>query len=117
LHAEQQVNSLETGGVERTAARLRGVLAIVSQYSVISKNHKLLLDKGADVNAQGGKYGTALYAAASEGQADIVQLLLDKDADVNAQVGSSETALQAAAWTGRADIIQLLLDKGADINA
>jgi ankyrin repeat protein len=43
----------------------------------------MLLDRGADVNAQGGRYGSALQAASSEGHDKIVQLLLDKGADVN----------------------------------
>jgi ankyrin repeat protein len=46
---------------------------------------QLLLDKGADVNAQGGYYGNALRAASSEGHRDVLQLLLDKEADVKAQ--------------------------------
>jgi ankyrin repeat protein len=39
---------------------------------------KLLLEKGADVNAQGGDYGNALQAASSEGHEAIVKLLLEK---------------------------------------
>ncbi|KAK4117923.1 hypothetical protein N657DRAFT_584570, partial [Parathielavia appendiculata] len=58
---------------------------------------RLLLDNGADVNAQGGQYGTALQAAASKGEMEIVRLLLDNGADVNAQGGEYGTALQAAA--------------------
>ncbi|KAF1963967.1 ankyrin, partial [Bimuria novae-zelandiae CBS 107.79] len=46
---------------------------------------ELLLDKGADVNAQGGEYGNALQAASRGGHEAIVKLLLDKGADVNAQ--------------------------------
>jgi ankyrin repeat protein len=42
---------------------------------------KLLLDKGADVNAQ---YGTVLQAASAEGREQVVKLLLDKRAIVNA---------------------------------
>jgi ankyrin repeat protein len=38
---------------------------------------KLLLDKGANVNAQGRDYGTALYAASSGGREQVVKLLLD----------------------------------------
>ncbi|KAK4220982.1 ankyrin repeat-containing domain protein, partial [Podospora fimiseda] len=53
---------------------------------------KLLLDKGADVNAQGGFYGNALQAASSEGHQQIVKLLLDKGADVNAHGSSQEVA-------------------------
>ncbi|KAK2122365.1 hypothetical protein NOF04DRAFT_1338029 [Fusarium oxysporum II5] len=40
---------------------------------------ELLLERGADVNAQGGKCGTALQAASSGGHETIVQLLLERD--------------------------------------
>ncbi|KAF2452237.1 hypothetical protein BDY21DRAFT_260258, partial [Lineolata rhizophorae] len=46
---------------------------------------ELLLEKGADVNAQGGHYGNALQAASSLGREKIVQLLLEKGAGVNTQ--------------------------------
>ena len=46
---------------------------------------RLLLDKGANVDIQGGKYGNALQAAASEGFVEVVRLLLDKGANVNIQ--------------------------------
>ena len=42
---------------------------------------KLLLENGADVNAEGGKYRNALQAALSEGHKEIVKLLLDKGAE------------------------------------
>jgi ankyrin repeat protein len=54
---------------------------------------ELLLDKGADVNAQGGEYGNALQAASLGGHDKIVELLLDKGADVNAQGGEYGNAL------------------------
>jgi ankyrin repeat protein len=38
----------------------------------------LLLDKGVDVNAQGGYYGNALQAASDEGHDSVVTLLLEK---------------------------------------
>jgi ankyrin repeat protein len=46
---------------------------------------KLLLDKGANVNAQGGHYGNALHAASEQGHEAVVKMLLDKRADINAQ--------------------------------
>ncbi|KAJ5514956.1 NACHT nucleoside triphosphatase [Penicillium fimorum] len=78
---------------------------------------KLLLDKGADVNAQGGEYGNALQGASQRGHQEIIKLLLDKGADVNAQGGFYGNALQGASHGGHQEIIKLLLDKGADVNA
>jgi ankyrin repeat protein len=68
---------------------------------------QLLLDKGADVSAQGGLYGNALRAASSKGKLEVVQLLLDKGADVNAQT------LQAASRGGNPEIMRLLNLNGA----
>ncbi|KAJ7444199.1 ankyrin repeat-containing domain protein [Mycena latifolia] len=48
---------------------------------------QLLIEKGADVNAQGGYYGNALQAASKNGHKSVVQLLIEKGADVNAQGG------------------------------
>ncbi|KAK1621903.1 hypothetical protein BDP81DRAFT_387273, partial [Colletotrichum phormii] len=78
---------------------------------------QMLLDKGADVNAEGGEYGNALQAASSEGHDKIVQMLLDKGADVNAQRGEYGNALQAASFRGHDNVVKMLLNKGADVNA
>ena len=78
---------------------------------------QLLIDKGADVNAQGGEYGNALQAAASHGNIDAIQLLLDKGADVNAQGGMYGNTLQAAVFKCNVEAVELLLGKGADMNA
>jgi ankyrin repeat protein len=37
----------------------------------------MLLDQGADVNAQRGRYGNALQAASVRGQKEVAQMLLD----------------------------------------
>ena len=80
---------------------------------------KLLLDKGSDVNAQVGYWGTALKAATFRGHEQIVKLLINKGADVNAQGGRglSCNALQSASERGHDQIVRLLLDNGADVNA
>ena len=60
---------------------------------------KLLLDRGANVNAQGGQHGNALQAASYGGHEKVVELLLDKGADVNAQGGAYYgNALQAGGF-------------------
>ncbi|KAF7521816.1 hypothetical protein PCG10_007913 [Penicillium crustosum] len=76
-----------------------------------------LLYHGADVNIQGGHFGTALQAASCEGYEKVVQILLDQGADTNAQGGRYSNALQAAAQGGHEKVVQILLDQGADINA
>jgi len=75
----------------------------------------LLLEKGADVNARGGKYGNALQAALYWGNEAVIKLLLEKAADVNAQGGEYGNALQAASSRSRGhkEIVKLLREKGA----
>jgi hypothetical protein len=78
---------------------------------------ELLLERGADVNAQGGHYGNALQAACFGGHDKIVHILLERGADVNAQGGHYGNALQAACFGGHDKIAQMLLERGADVNA
>ncbi len=77
---------------------------------------KILLAKGADVNAKGEYERTALSEASGSGHLEIVKLLLAKGADVNAKDDSGWTALMFAASDGNVEIVQALLDKGPDIN-
>ncbi|KAF7965800.1 hypothetical protein HWV62_41763 [Athelia sp. TMB] len=94
-------------GITLHAASDRGGCLAIAQ---------LLLEKGADVNATGGEYGTALQAATCQGLLEVVKLLLENGADVNAMVEHHGTALQAASSRGLFEIAQLLVEKGADAN-
>jgi ankyrin repeat protein len=85
-------------------------------FGNLPKTVEMLLDKGADVNAQGGDYGNALQAASSEGHEQVVKLLLNKGADVNAQGGDYDNALCAASSKGHEQVVGLLLKKGANVN-
>ncbi|KAF8486642.1 hypothetical protein JB92DRAFT_2799171, partial [Gautieria morchelliformis] len=76
-----------------------------------------LLQKGSDVNAPGGFYGTSLQVAALGGHDMIVRLLLEKGTDVNADGGGGRSALEAAASGGHNTVVQLLIENGADVNA
>lgn len=76
---------------------------------------ELLLAHGADVNAVGGMYGTALQAATADFSK--VRLLVDRGADVNARGGIYGAALQAASAQGNTATVKFLLRKGADVNA
>jgi ankyrin repeat protein len=60
----------------------------------------ILLNAGANVNAQGEHHGNAIQAASYKSYEQAVKLLLNAGADVNAQGGSYSNALQAASPLG-----------------
>lgn len=71
----------------------------------------LLLDRGADINMVGGKYGTALAAAAAFGKSvNIMSLpvLLDRGADINMLPSKYRTAFAALALSKCIDIVWYL---------
>ncbi|KAJ6574458.1 ankyrin repeat-containing domain protein [Mycena capillaripes] len=78
---------------------------------------QLLVEHGANVNAQGGTYHTAMQAASHSGHKNIVQLLIEHGANVNAQGGRYHTAMQAASHSGHKNIVQLLIEHDGNINA
>ncbi|KAJ7439526.1 ankyrin repeat-containing domain protein, partial [Mycena galericulata] len=69
---------------------------------------QMLLDNGADINTQGGEYGTALQMASVYGHREIVQMLLDNGADVNARGGRYGMALRAASEGGHEEVVRPL---------
>jgi ankyrin repeat protein len=77
-----------------------------------------LIRSGRGLNAA-NEYGTTpLYAAAVQGEAEIVRCLLEHGADPNAEsFGETEgTPLCAAAAWGYTDTVRALLEHGADPN-
>jgi len=55
---------------------------------------EILMERGADVNAQGGRHGNALQAASHRGHGKVVELLMERGAEVNAQGEEDGTALK-----------------------
>ncbi|KAJ5889949.1 hypothetical protein N7504_010759, partial [Penicillium tannophilum] len=105
---ERSVNLTDTtGSYPLTWASLKG------HYDVV----RLMITHGADINAQGGDYGSALIAACSEGHDKVAQVLLERGADLNAQGRYYGNALQAACSQGHNKILSMLLERGADLNA
>jgi ankyrin repeat protein len=78
---------------------------------------RLLLDQGADVDAQGGEYGNALQAASAKGHEGVVKQLIDAGADVNAMNEKLGNALQVASARGHKQVVRMLLDSSAGIDA
>lgn len=80
---------------------------------------KLLLDNGADANAQNDASDidcSALCAASRNGHLEAAKMLLDNGADINIHGGHYGNALCAASAKGRLEVVKMLLDHGADIN-
>ena len=75
---------------------------------------RLLLDRGAHINAKDIAGQTPLHRAAFCGNKATVGLLLDRGADIKAKDSDSQTPLRKAVW-GRREVF--LLDRGADIEA
>ena len=75
---------------------------------------RVLLVKGADINAKDKEGFTALMCAAMCGYTDIVQVLLAKGADVNGKNKNSDTALSLAAKEDHEEIVRSLKEAGAN---
>ena len=78
-----------------------------------------LVQRGEVVNTQDtGRYGSALAAAAAEGNLEIVKFLcLEAGADVNLLLnGGYGSALAAAAYDDNLEIVKVLLDAGANVD-
>ncbi len=76
---------------------------------------KLLLKKGANVNAKDEYDKTPLIRAAQNGHKDIVELLLEREELTNKEDVIAKALIYAAVG-GHKDIVKLLLKKGADVN-
>ncbi|KAM8976483.1 M-phase phosphoprotein 8 [Pelodytes ibericus] len=77
---------------------------------------RLLLKKGAKINARQKNGTTALIHAAEKNYLTTVALLLEAGAYVNMQQATGETALMKACKRGNSDIVRLLIEHGADCN-
>jgi len=78
---------------------------------------KLLLEKGAEVEAKCDDGWTPLSLAADNGHEAVAKLLLEKGAEVEAKGDDGWTPLSSAVYNGHEAVVKLLLEKGAELEA
>src|SRR6185503_3121532 len=79
---------------------------------------RLLLARGANVNARSDSERTALLVAASLPRTvSQLRLLLEKGADLRAQDRAGATALALAVRSADLDVVDFLVERGLDPNA
>jgi hypothetical protein len=111
-------NSISTHRLD-AESRLVRCFTTPLQQACFKGNTKLvnrLIKRGANVNAQSGKFCSALHVAAYYGHVDTVTALLEAGANVDLEGGCFGTALQAAIAGDHDEVIDILLDHGADVN-
>src|SRR5262249_30156918 len=89
-------------------------------YYAVNRQHldaaKLLIERGAEVNAGTKKGDPPLMAAVARSSLEFIALLLAHDADPNLTSGT-ETALHVAVKHGCLACVKALVEAGADVNA
>jgi ankyrin repeat protein len=96
----------------------RTPLLIAAAYDGASEAARLLIEKGADVNACDESGTSVLEQAAGSNHIELVRLLLAKGAAVNTADGGGFTPLMSAAGNGdrNAAMVKLLIERGATVN-
>jgi len=78
---------------------------------------RVLLEHGADVNAQDDYKSTPLHVALKDGQVGFARVLLEHGADFNSQDYSNSTSLHLSLKCGHVEFARTLVEYGADVNA
>ena len=109
--------ALDHSGLEISAENCERIGVIVGAglggLTTLEKYHKVLLERGADVNLAGCFGMNALCVAANEGCLDIVRVLLAQGPDVSVRDNRGYTALKRAEKRGHTEIAELLKETGA----
>jgi ankyrin repeat protein len=119
-----------TGRVERVRELVKRNPDLVREYSpdgwtALHLNFgnleivKVLLDKGADINAvsKNKLSATPLQGAAAMQNLELARLLIARGANVNCRGEEGVTPLHEAAGNGQIELVKLLLANGANVNA
>ncbi len=108
---------------ERRARRENGMALLEAMEKGDTGLARLLIEKGADLNARDNHQQTPLHWAAKKGHTDTVRLLIENGVDLDAKDNYQWTPLHLAAMKGHTDIARLLIEKlieqgkAAEVNA
>ena len=96
----------ETNAVAKNAMRVMALhsAAAAQEREIV----RMLLDNGADPNAQQERGFTALHAAAQHGDRELAELLLERGADPTLGKDDGETPADTAAAAGHDELAELL---------
>lgn len=96
------------------------LMSVVNNTLIKKEVHRactrLLLDRGANVNARAEHGTTALMMAAERGHGALVEMLLEAGAEIDATDDNGRTALAAAGFAGHAEVVALLKSYGAKVD-
>ena len=111
----QKVQTLLKRGVpvDSTDSFGKNTALIMATRNLASSTTRVLLDAGANVNAQNRFGNTALMLASSRGNLGIVRLLLSRGADVGIKNSHGSTALDLAVREGNLEVADILRKAGA----
>lgn len=113
----QQVQALLKRGipVDSTDYFGKNTALIMAMRNPSSSTTRVLLDAGANVNAQNSFGNTALMLASSRGHIEIVRLLVSRGADVRMKNSHGHTALDSAVREGDLEVADILRKAGAKL--
>ncbi len=89
---------------------------VLTGYTPYTNVVAILLEHGADVNAQDQMNMSALHCAAYKGQIETARLLIQNGANLSLTNSYGFTQLREAVGKGPPELISLLLDSGASVN-
>ena len=100
---------------KQESAILPLLVSIVREQTQVPEPVKLLVEQGANINAQTGSGDTAVILAGWVSKnLQLVRYLVEQGADVNIPNENGDTPLIDAAYLGTNDIFEYLLNNGAD---
>jgi ankyrin repeat protein len=103
-----QVNALSTNALRNTALHAAAAGRALEAG-------KLLIERGANVDARQHSGWTALHAAAQTGDIEFARALIERGADVNVRADNQQRPLDLALLKGRQAMVDFLESRGASL--